>query len=162
MYTGFVLVQGHLLEEGDNLLLPEDALQAGQSTVDAVLFEALEWVMVAAQPQATNSATGGRLIWSAHTSGTPISVVMGRPGSQDVPLAAGPACRLTRMCNTSAPTNPFHASQNLGPDHHIGVHLKQPSNNLQPAAVQHSSRAGLTLYSFFRLTKGLLALLCQI
>ena len=42
LYTRVVLVQGQLLEEGDDLLLPEDALQAGQSTVNTGLSRARE------------------------------------------------------------------------------------------------------------------------
>ena len=49
----------------------------------------------------------GRLTWSAHTSGHPIGSVMSRPVSQDVPLAAGPACRLTSMCYASGPNKPL-------------------------------------------------------
>ena len=62
---------------------------------------------------------------------------------------------------SGGPTNPFHASQKEWGRPSWRRAAQQPSKHLQPAPVQHSHRAGPTLYSFLRLTKGLLALLCQ-
>lgn len=84
-----------------------------------------------------------------------------------MPMTSGPAqqaCpgQATAAAHVSgAPENFLVQANGVGANHHGGVHHKQPSKPLQLADVRHSSRAGLTLYSFLRLTKGLLALLCQ-